>query len=138
MLLIRNPGLCFIVILLALIGCDKAPFERPDYPSGPSVDENGNPIPARGWNVISFWGKIGTEHYFNTGGDWYIMIEHKEITEDKFTQVYINRNPEQPENIWIYIEEFKLSDEYIYIDDPIKAYGGWTYYVMIYDRYTGD
>jgi len=109
----------------------------PVYPEGPRVDENGHPIPAQGWGVISFWGVLSNANYYNTGGPWYIIIDNNQISEEKFTQVYVNKDPADSGNCWIYIWNFRISSHYIYIDDPTKAFLGWTYYVIVYDKYHG-
>ena len=129
-----------LLLCVILVGCSSVELPpAPVYPEGPIVDENGHPMPAQGWGVISFWGVLSNANYYNTGGPWYIIIENNQIAEDKFTQVFLNQNPAQPDKYaWFYVRNFEISDKYIYIEDPIKAFFGWTYYVIVYEKYYGE
>jgi hypothetical protein len=128
-----------IILSCSLIQCEKFQLPpEPVYPDDPLIGPNG-PEPATGWEAIQLSGKIDASNYYDTGGDWYIMIEYKGFKQENFTQVYLHADPNRQDNhVWILMDGIRLSDGFLYLDDPSKAYFGWTFCIFIYSRYTGE
>ncbi len=67
------------------------------------------------------------------------MIESDAIKQDRFTQVYIHADPNRQDNrVWVMLRGIRLSERFLYIEDPTKSYFGWTYCIFIYSKYTGE
>lgn len=121
-----------------MIGCgepDRVPV--PVYPDGSLIGPDG-PDPMAGWQVKKHEGIIDRGDYYNTDGDWYILIEDSAFMAAQATQLYLKRSPDEPYLYrWFLYEAFRVSYRYIYIEDPMRAYGGFGYVIFIYTDYRG-
>ena len=131
--------LCVIYLCAtAVFSCDPMQPPPPSvYPEGPIIGENG-PEAMRGWDVDTLYGSFGLGFYHNTGGDWYITIENKALLNAEFTQLFIIRekNDTDTQN-WVFLEGYRISGKFLYLDDPLKAYATWDYILFIYVDYKG-
>lgn len=126
-------------MFLALLGCrDPGRVPVPDYPDGAIIGPNG-PEPKAGWEVKRREGILDQGDYHNTDGGWYILLEDSAFLKAQATQVYLKRSPEEPNRFnWFLYNAFRVSNRYIYIEDPMKGYAGFGYVIFIYTKYYGS
>jgi len=134
-----NRDWMILLVVFSLFGCgDPGTVPVPVYPDGPLMGASG-PEPMGGWTVATKEGIIDGGDYFNTGGSFYISIEDSAFVKSQATQVYLNRDPEHPDRYgWYLYEDFRVSDRFIYIEDPSRAYKGFGYVFFIYLKYRGN
>ncbi len=125
-------------LLILVIGCsDPGSVPVPVYPNGAIYGPDG-PKPMSGWQVTTREGILDRGDYYNTDGDWYIVLEDSAFLAAQATQVYLKRSPEEPERYnWFLYEAFRVSHRYIYLEDPMKGYAGFGYIIFIYTDYNG-
>jgi hypothetical protein len=121
------------------IGCtDPGRVPTPVYPDGPILGPNG-PKPMSGWDVVEKSGIIDGGDYHNTGGEWYIVKEDSAFVRCQASQVYLKRDPLNSGRYeWFLYEQYRVSDRFIYIEDPMRAYNGFGFVIFIYTDYTGS
>ncbi len=122
-----------LLLLLCLISCkeERVP-DRPMLPDSAIIGPNG-PEAWSGWDVKDRRGAFDRADYYNTGGDWYISIEDSAFLTGQAVQVYLNRDPTLPNTYsWGLLPGFRINERFLHIEDPMKAYAGWSYVIFIY------
>jgi hypothetical protein len=106
---------CILGIAMLLFACegDQGPV-GPQGPPGPS-----------GAAITYIYGVIGTGDYSGA----FIQIDHYAIDEDAVTQFYVSQNSD--DYAWVFIEDFQLTEDRIYVYDPSRDYLGFDYMIMI-------
>ena len=127
-----------LVASLWLLGCRQ---ERVPYrPTGAELVDSSligstGPVPYSGWQVREHHGVFDQGDYHNTGGTWYLVIADSAFVWCSGAQLYLKRSPEDPNPYsWYLYKQFRVSDRFIYIEDPMKGYGGFEYLIFIYSR----
>jgi len=134
----RSASLIAAMCGLFLTGCsDPGYVPTPVYPDGALIGPNG-PMPIGAWEVVKKEGVIDGGDYYNTGGSWYISLDDSAFLKAQATQVYLNKDLEHPNLFgWFLFKEFRVSDRFLYIEDPARAYNGFGYVVFVYTKYKG-
>jgi len=128
-----------LAAVISLVSCsDPGTVPVPVYPNGSLIGPNG-PEAMGGWKVVTRRGVIDSGDYFSTGGPFYISIEDSAFIKMQVTQVYMNRDPVEPDRYgWFLFDTFHVSDRFISIDDPLRAYNSFGYVIFIYQDYYGN
>ena len=133
----RKPSLFSILLsILFFISCTETfVIPEPVYPEGTIIGAEG-PEPMRNWEVITIDSRFDMGDYYDTGGEYYICMENDALLLTRYTQVYLNPSEENYGlQGWRLFEEFRVSERFLYIEDPARAYLGWDYVIFIYLDY---
>lgn len=95
------------------------------------IGENG-PIPLAGYDVVTYENFFDSGDYRNTVGTYYIMLELGPLRKSLFTQLYLNKDKDVKENIWLRYKSYRVSDRFLYIDDIGRNLWGWDYVLFVY------
>ena len=138
-LILLHVCLFTIACIFSLSGCEE--YEMPPfavYPSGAIIGPDG-PEPMRGWDSVTKHGRLEYGNYYNTGGTWYASVEIDILIYTEYTQLYLNRDAAELGNQgWFLTRNFSVSDRFLYIPDPERAYFAWDYVVFIYLDYVPE
>ena len=119
------------VFLLNACTNPKYPVHAVPDTDSSNIGPNG-PEPLSGWNVKRIEHAIGSYNYHNTGGTWYITLEDSSFLDAVAIQLYWNPNPDDPSKMWSLFKGYRVSDRFIYIEDPARTYWGWSYVIFVY------
>jgi len=133
-----------VIYLLFLFGC-SANTGLPGTPGMPvqpknTVDEDSTligengPIAMAGYDVVAYENFFDSGDYRNTVGTFYIMLELGSLRKSLFTQLYLNKDKDLPENKWLRYKSYRVSDRFLYIDDIGRNLWGWDYVLFVYHK----